>query len=445
MKTASMFILVSLAQTLALPVGAANSQGEATPHGCEPSNVTATFLGHAIRYSCFEGDNSITEQQLINRQQSQGGQINGSARGASSRGSSYDPTSGMRIAFSPDPKCRFAAGTTMELRNPCLLISDNDQDILPKYAIGYVNRCFPNGGKVYTLGACVASYHRKAGAHHTSGSLTITRWPSPTPLRGSGVVAFRFSPGATVTGFYTKMVGYMPIETEVAVALAGSASMKVSYWSPRLKKSSSSSSSAGTAGGGTAGGGETVLATYTSGTNRFPAQAMGKSLTFKVWGGGGGGEDGTNYNGVSGGGGGGYNQTTIQVNSSDAQGFTVVVGAGGKGNSNGGESLVINSVGMGIISAKGGTGGSTFANTPAPGGSGSIVGGAGSPGTNTTGGAGGNGANGGGSGGTGAAQNQDGINGLSPGGGGGGAGALVSVGSDKVSSGGNGEVIIETP
>ncbi len=226
MNAGSMFLFVAMILALALPVGArAGSPSGATPHSCEPSNVTATFQGVTIRYSCFGGSGFTRSQKTLD-----GGQISGYAAGISSHGS-WTPA--MSIWFSADPSCRFATGTTMQLRNPCLLISDNDPDTLPNQAFGFVSRCFPKGGKVYTLAACVL-IHRTPAADLTSGSITFTRWPSPPPLRGFGVVAFRFSSDAKVTGFYTKIVGGdMPITTEVAVPLAGSATMKVAYWTPR--------------------------------------------------------------------------------------------------------------------------------------------------------------------------------------------------------------------
>jgi len=222
MKTGLMFIFVSLVLTLALPGSArANPNLDTTPHSCEPSNVTAKFQDVTVHYSCFSGSAFTQSQQALF-----GEQIMIFAGGISSHGSD---TPAIRILFSADPSCRFATGTTMELSNSCLLISDSSTWTLPDSAHGYTSGCSWKGHRMALKGECLTG----GATNKTSGSITITSWPSAPPVQGFGVIAFRFSPDANVTGFYMKKAPgqnwFNPVMFPIAVPLAGSATMKVSY------------------------------------------------------------------------------------------------------------------------------------------------------------------------------------------------------------------------
>ncbi|MDA8327619.1 MAG: hypothetical protein M0Z83_01450 [Betaproteobacteria bacterium] len=218
MKTGLIFIVVSLVFTLILPVAAwADSDAGATsPKSCEPSNVTALLQDTPVHYSCFGGSGAT---RLVNLMF--GDQIYITAHG---RGSRDSDDSEMTLFFSSDRSCRFATGTTMALSNPCLLISST---LLNGKVAGYTNTCSWLGSPYALAPAskCLAG----GKANKTSGSITITNWPSAPPLRGFGVLTFRFSPDANITGFINdekSATGF----SMIAIPLAGSATMKVNYW-----------------------------------------------------------------------------------------------------------------------------------------------------------------------------------------------------------------------
>jgi hypothetical protein len=218
MKTSLMFIVVSLVLTLVLPVAASADSGAdiTSPKGCESSNVTALLQETPIHYSCFGGSGAT---RLVNLMF--GDQIYITAHG---RGSRNADDSEMTLFFSSDRSCRFATGTTMELSNPCLLISST---LLNGKVTGYTNTCAWLGSP-YAL-APASKCLTGGKANKTSGSITITSWPSAPPLRGFGVLSFRFSPDANITGFINdekSAAGF----SMIAVPLTGSATMKVNYW-----------------------------------------------------------------------------------------------------------------------------------------------------------------------------------------------------------------------
>ena len=222
MKIRSMFIFVSIALLLVLvlplPVSAwAGSSPGSTPRGCGPSNVTASFQGVTIRYSCFEGSGYNHSQESPS-----GAQLSLDSGAISSHGSSVPS---MWIDFSSDPSCHFATGAKIDLRDPCVLIYEYSDPALPSDAVNFTSSCSLKGGTV-EMGPPMLRCFTGMAAKQTSGTIILTRWrPSALPLRGFVRIAFHFSAGAQVTGYYAS-----PGKTgSIAVPLAGSATAVVDW------------------------------------------------------------------------------------------------------------------------------------------------------------------------------------------------------------------------
>lgn len=223
MKTNLVFIFLSFVLTLVLPASAraAGTNPEAMPNSCAPSTVTALFQGIPVHYICFGGSGAT---RLVNLMF--GDQIYTTAHGLGPRDSD---DSEMSIFFSSDRSCRFATGTTMALNDPCLLITST---LLNSKVMGYTNTCSWKGSPYALTPASKCLTGGKAD--RTSGSITITSWPSAPPLQGFGVLAFHFSSDASVTGFIQDEKSALGFNTDT-IPLSGSATMQVNYWTAQSK------------------------------------------------------------------------------------------------------------------------------------------------------------------------------------------------------------------
>ena len=136
----------------------------------------------------------------------------------------------MWIHFSSDPSCHFATGAMIDLRDPCVLIYERSDPALPSDAENFTSGCSLKGGTVL-IGPPMLLCFMGMAPNQTSGTIILTRWlPPAPPLRGFVRIAFHFSAGAQVTGYYVVSPGKIG---RIAVPLAGSATAVVSYWTPR--------------------------------------------------------------------------------------------------------------------------------------------------------------------------------------------------------------------
>ena len=216
------FVVLSLAR---IPAAYAAPSNTAAWRAHCASTVSARFPGITIRYECFSGESrfflpGLTRVGFYLSPAKETTWLDGQVK-------PYGAGDGeMDIFFSSTADCHFGTGITLRLSDPCLLIlSQAGFALLPSaymaahgYATiqGYVSGCrFKGGRPLFAMVLLPCRFSPQNG--HTAGTITFTYWSG----RPGGRFAFRFSPGARVTGVF---IDKSLATVTVAVPLAGSAS-----------------------------------------------------------------------------------------------------------------------------------------------------------------------------------------------------------------------------
>lgn len=204
-RTVALILFASLvAATLApLPLAAAMPRLGRQTSDCRTSTVHVLVKGVLIDYDCFGADSALG---VMN-----GTQMNISPAGERSS-TGYSSTGGINIGISSAAGCRIHSGLTLSLTNRCLQLTE-DLDSRGASSMSLRNICNFRHGK-----AALPEVPCLAPADKTSGSITFTHWSTSQGAR----ISFRFSPGATLTGFFGDTSAPKGIRT-IAVPISGSA------------------------------------------------------------------------------------------------------------------------------------------------------------------------------------------------------------------------------
>lgn len=204
-RTVTLMLLASLvAATLApLPLAAAMPRLGRQTSDCRTSTVHILIKGVLVDYDCFGADAALGVMNGTQLEISPGGE-------RSSTG--YSSTGGLDIGVSSATGCRIHSGQTLSLKNRCLQLMENvNSSAAPIMTLR--NICNFRHGK-----AALPEVPCLVPADKTSGSITFTHWSTSSGAR----ISFRFSHGATLTGFFGDTSAPHGIGT-IAVPISGSA------------------------------------------------------------------------------------------------------------------------------------------------------------------------------------------------------------------------------
>ena len=203
-RTVTLMLIVSLVAAILAPrpLAAAMPRLGRQTSDCRTSTVHILVKGVLVDYDCFGADGSLGMMY--------GTQMNISPSGERFS-TGYSSTGGLNIGVSSAVGCRVHSGLTLSLKNRCLRLLDVSFNDVP---IMYLrNVChFGHGKAALPESPCLVP------ADKTSGSITFTHWSTSQGAR----ISFRFSPGATLTGFFGDTSAPQGIRT-IAVPISGSA------------------------------------------------------------------------------------------------------------------------------------------------------------------------------------------------------------------------------
>ncbi|MHB8146690.1 MAG: hypothetical protein ACYDGM_05420 [Vulcanimicrobiaceae bacterium] len=204
-RTVTLMLIVSLVAAILAPrpLAAAMPRLGRQTSDCRTSTVHILVKGVLVDYDCFGADGSLGMMNGTQMQISPSGE-------RSSNG--YSSTGGLSIGVSSAVGCRVHSGLTLSLKNRCLqLLESVNSNAAPIMSLR--NVCHFRHGK-----AALPEIPCLVPADKTSGSITFTHWSTNQGAR----ISFRFSPGATLTGFFGDTSAPHGIRT-LAIPISGSA------------------------------------------------------------------------------------------------------------------------------------------------------------------------------------------------------------------------------
>ena len=208
-RTVTLMLIVSLVATILAPrpLAAAMPRLGRQPSDCRTSTVHILVRGILVDYDCFGADGAFGEMYGTQMQISPSGE-------RASNGYSF--TGGLSIGVSSAVGCRVHSGLTLSLKNRCLDVNSPEAIVNGgAEAIMLRNVChFRHGNAALPEVPCLVP-----AADKTSGSITFTHWSTSQGAR----ISFRFSPGATLTGFVGDTSAPPNGIRTIAVPISGSA------------------------------------------------------------------------------------------------------------------------------------------------------------------------------------------------------------------------------